>query len=787
MRQYRPGGARLSGFGPCGVGLFGFGRRVATCLVSIVLMIAATPGIAYAYWVSADTTHSAKATAEVLPAGLQPASVTASGRAVTVLFNRVSSSAASGSLLLTSYRIYRYPADAPTGAQPAGSLGCGPTDGLLAGCTDTEVPDGLWVYTDAPTLGNWLGAESARSTSIAVDGSAPVLSITAPAIATNDSTPTVSGLAGTASGDQPAITVRIYAGVTVTGSPLQSRTVTAVNGAWSFVASPLAGNASYTVQASQRDAAGNLGVASSTFVLDTIAPSISLNTPASVLGATPSFSGGAGTVVASTTTSADSAYVSVRIFAGSVVSGNPVQTLTGPRSGASWAASSPGLASGKYTAQASLSDAAGNVSYSSPKTFTVDASAPAVSVTSPVDGGATASLTPTVTGFAGTASGDLSTIAVSVYAGATATGTPLQSANRTASAGSWNLTLAALAPNRQYAVRASQADSYGNIGIASSTFVLDTLAPQVSLAGLPGLTSATPTFTGTAGTVAASATSSADAGTVTVRVYAGSSTGGNLIRTLTANVAGGNYTVPAGALGTGTYTAQASQADGAGNVSLSAASTFTVDGSAPAVSLQSIPAYGTDSTPSFSGTAGTAPGDQAGVSVAIYAGGSATGTPLQVVSSTRTGGSWTVLVFSALPANAQYTVQASQLDAAGNLGLSVARSFTIDTQGPANLAITSPGSGETGLGSRPSITGTAGTASESATTGADDSTVTVRIYRAGGGLDQTLVPAVGAGGAWSVRISNGNRLTAGQSYTVVVSQRDELGNTSTSAPIGFTA
>lgn len=762
-------------------------RRLLSCLAGAVVIVAATPGVSGAYWIATDSTHSARATAAVLPAGVQPKAPASSGRTVTVPFSRALTSAEAGSVVLTSYRINRYDANAGPAAKPVATLTCNTSNGPTAECLDHDVPDGTWKYTDTPLLANWAGLESSRSAGVTVDGTGPVTTISKPGNGSfgHNVTPTISGTAGTRSGDLPLITVRIYAGPSSNGPILQTKTVTAVRGSWTVAASKLAGNATYTITASQDDSAGNTGRSSGTFVLDTTAPLITLNSPGSTLSKMPRLSGSAGNVVASSTSSADSATVCVLIFAGRSTSGSPVQTLVASRTATSWAVTSPGLPAGTYTAQASQSDVAGNVSYSSSSTFTVDASAPVIAIKTPANGSATADVSPTITGTAGIASGDLNSISVQVYADSTTSGKPLQRFLRSASLGGWSVTLAALPPNRQYTVQASQQDSFGNIGLATSTFVIDTVAPLVSLTcPAPGsVSSATPTFSGSAGTVAASATASADSGTVTVRVYpAGSS---EPIQTLTADVRHGRYSVTANALSSGSYTAQASQNDAAGNVSLSSSSTFTVDGTPPAVSLAAISDYLNDPTPHFSGNAGTASGDLAPVTVRIYRGATATGTPLQVIAATRAGKGWSA-VAATLPTAAQYTVQASQLDAAGNVGLTTARTFTIDTSGPANLTITSPQTAETGVGSQPTITGTAGIAIESPTTSADEKTVTVRIYQGttpDGSPVQTLVPAVGAGGVWSVRVNG--RLLCGQSYTVVVSQLDELGNSSTSLPVTF--
>ncbi len=83
----------------------------------------------------------------------------------------------------------------------------------------------------------------------------------------------------------------------------------------------------------------------------------------------------------------------------------------------------------------------------------------------------------------------------------------------------------------------------------------------------------TPALSGTAGIAAG------DSSTVTVRVYSGTGTSGTLAQTRSAtrNGSTGAYSVDATALSPGTYTAQASQPDSAGNNGFSGANTFTID------------------------------------------------------------------------------------------------------------------------------------------------------------------------------------------------------------------
>jgi Bacterial Ig-like domain len=117
-------------------------------------------------------------------------------------------------------------------------------------------------------------APNAASFATAADWVAPAPTLVVPAegALTNDGTPNLSGAAGNAAGDSSTVTVRIYAGSSATGSPVQTLTPTRSGTSWSTTAATLP-SGTYTASASQSDASGNTGTsAPHTFTVDTIAP-----------------------------------------------------------------------------------------------------------------------------------------------------------------------------------------------------------------------------------------------------------------------------------------------------------------------------------------------------------------------------------------------------------------------------------------------------------------------------------------------------------------------------------
>ena len=517
------------------------------------------------------------------------------------------------------------------------------------------------------------------------DFTAPVVTLTQPpsGSATNDDTPTFSGVAGTAAGDSTTVRVAVYAGGAISGTPIQTPTATrSATGAYAVDAASLA-NGTYTARAEQADAAGNVGTsAPTTFTIDRTAPAISLTAPAdgsTTNDSTPTVAGLAGTAAGDSTT------VSVRVYSGSAATGTPVQTLAATRDGAgAFSVDTAELRDGTYTVQAEQSDAAGNVGRSAPRTFVYDdVAAPAVTLVEPADGSTISDSTPAFSGTAGTALEDSTTVTVRIHAGTGTSTAPVQTLTTTrGSGGAYSATAGELADGT-YTARAEQADAAGNVGrSAPATFTLtvdrggDTTPPVVTLTQ-PGDGSttqdATPAFAGTAGTA------SGDATTVTVQLYTGTAASGTPIQTLTATAgAGGAYSVRSAPLAEGTYTAQASQFDAAGNRGVSSANTFSYDDVTPPAITLTSPANGSSSgttSPTFSGTAGTLPGDSSAVTVKVFSGSTATGTPVQTLTATRAAdGAYSVQ--SAALAAGTYTARAEQADSGGNVGLSSANTFT---------------------------------------------------------------------------------------------------------------
>jgi hypothetical protein len=626
--------------------------------LTVMLLMAIGASIGWAAW-SAQSVGAATGRGYQLPAGAVPttsastASVTLNWTQVTLAGSRI------GTLPGGGYLVRRYANGTSTPITPgAGCAGLITGVGATISCTETAVPDGNWQYAVTPAVGSWRGVQSAKSAAIQTDATAPIVTLTSPlnGAATNSATPGLSGTAGVAPGDLATITVKIYNGAGIAGTIAQTLTTTQSGGSWAVSAAALP-QGTYTAQAQQTDTAGNTGTSgANTFIIDTTAPPLPTINSAPV---SPSNSPNA------TFTFSDSeAGVSFLCRVDSL----PFSPCSSPTTFAA-------VTAGAHTFQLRAQDAAGNTTGSASTSWTIDLTAPTVTLSTPANGTLTNQQTPTITGTASTASGDASTVTVSIYNGASVTGSPAQQRTATVTAGAWSTVPSTPLTSGTYTIQAQQTDTAGNTGTSTAnTITIDTTAPIVTLtapANGSATNSQTPALTGTAGTA------TGDSTTVTVRIYSGSGTAGTLLQTLTPTRTGGTWTTVPTTLAQGTYTAQATQTDTAGNIGTSTANTFTIDTTPPTVTLASCPVTGPNGnrvvTPT--GTASTATGDNQTITITIYNGSGTAGTTFQTLTTTATAGAWTATSNKLTHGN-NYTIRAAQTDSAANTGLTTTCTFT---------------------------------------------------------------------------------------------------------------
>ncbi|MGA2319707.1 MAG: Ig-like domain-containing protein [Solirubrobacteraceae bacterium] len=206
-----------------------------------------------------------------------------------------------------------------------------------------------------------------KPASFEVDTKAPTVTLSAPPVWTNNTTPSFSGSAG----DRTTVTVEIHAGATDLGALVATTTATGTGGSWSSapVAHPLA-DGQYTAVAQQKSSVGEyLGESRSfTFNVDTVPPHVTLTYPSSgssTTGESQLVEGSAGTAAG------DLPAVTVQLFSGSAPGGQVIQSVVVDAQAGSWSTTFGALSPGTYTVSAEQSDQAGNLGVGVPSTFVV--------------------------------------------------------------------------------------------------------------------------------------------------------------------------------------------------------------------------------------------------------------------------------------------------------------------------------------------------------------------------------------------------------------------------------
>ena len=400
--------------------------------------------------------------------------------------------------------------------------------GAFAPCSATFTPTALndGAYTFEVRVTDAAGNTGNATRAFTVDTMPPTVTITGgPTGATGDSTPTFTFTTG---GSPTTITCAV-------GGQTSACTT-------SYTPTALA-DGNYTFTVTVTDAAGNTGMASRAFSVDTGAPTVTIT--AGPMGptndSTPTF----------TFTTA----------------GNPTTTTCaiGAQSGPCTTSYTPtALTDGNYTFTVTVTDAAGN-SGQATRAFTVDTVAPTVTITSGPTG-PTNDSTPT---FGFTTGGAPVTVVCTV-------------GTQTASCPSGTYTPTALADG-SYTFTVTVTDAAGNSANAPRAFSVDTVAPTVTITSGPtGPTNDnTPTFGFTTGGAPT---------TVTCTVG-------------TQSVSCPNGTFTASQLADGSYTFTVTVRDAAGNQS-SAPRAFSVDTAGPTIVFTSGPTQTVySSTTTFRSTA----------------------------------------------------------------------------------------------------------------------------------------------------------------------------------------
>ncbi|MBZ4371083.1 Ig-like domain-containing protein [Corallococcus sp. AS-1-6] len=596
-------------------------------------------------------------------------------------------------------------------------------EGTTVLCTATANASGAWsctsstlaqgAHTITATARDAAGNTGPASAAVpfTVDTVAPAAPVVTAPTAGQTLTTQTPVLSGTAEANS---TVTVREGTTV----LCTATANG-SGAWSCTSSTLA-DGSHSITATARDAAGNTGPASTAvpFSVDTTAPAAPVVTAPT-----------AGQQLATSTpviTGTAEANSTVTVREGTTV----LCTTTADSSGA-WSCTSSTLTDGPHTVSVTARDAVGNTSPARTVSFTVDASAPdAPVIATPMNGSVLAA--PPAT-YSGTAEpGSRVTVTVD--------GTPLGTVTTNGS-GEWSITPGPALADGGHTVTAVAQDAAGNNSpVATSTFSVDTTAPDAPVFTAPALnatvTTARPAITGTA-----------DAGSQVTLVIGGTSYG-----PLTVDGTGHWSFTPATDLPQGTLTVTATATDAAGNVSDASQLTFTVDSVPPDTVITSRPPVASNS-PSATFTFQGTDADVAGFVCTLDATSVACASPY-----TATGLD-----------EGPHTFTVAAVDTAGNLDPTPASStWTVDLTPPDAPIVLQPTSGEVLTSASPVITGTA-----------EPGSTVYLVLDNGAPLGPVLVNAQGE---WSYPVQ---ATLADGSHTLSATSTDAAGNTSPPVSLTF--
>ncbi|MER0043315.1 Ig-like domain-containing protein [Pseudomonas sp. MGal98] len=584
---------------------------------------------------------------------------------------------------------------------------------VAGGTYSANVPAGLveGPYSVDASVTDAAGNTGSATDSGAIDTTAPVITVDAPAI-TNDTSPTISGTTDAPVGSTVTLTITQGTNVITVTTPVLA------GGTYSTDIPAGLVEGSYSVNATVTDAAGNTGSATDSGAIDTTAPAITIDAPAITNDTTPTITGTTDAPVGSTVTL-------------TITQGTTVLTTTAiVVAGGTYSADVPaGLVEGSYSADAKVTDAAGNTG-SATDSGAIDTTAPAITVDAPA---ITNDTTPTITGTTDAPVGSTVTLTITQGTNVITVTTPVLAG------GTYTVDVPQALAEGPYTVGAQITDPAGNTGSATDSGAIDTTAPAITV-DAPAITNdTTPTITGT--------TDAPVGSTVTLTI-----TQGTTVLTTTATVlAGGTYStnVPAGLI-EGSYSVNATVTDAAGNTG-SATDSGAIDTTAPAITVDA-PAITNDTTPSITGTTDAPVGST--VTLTITQGTNV----ITVTTPVLAGGTYTVDIPQALT-EGPYTVGAQITDAAGNTG-SATDSGAIDTTAPA-ITVDAPAITND---STPTITGT--------TDAPVGSTVTLTITQGTTVLTTTAIVVVG--GTYSADVPAG---LAEGSYSVNATVTDAAGNT----------
>lgn len=531
------------------------------------------------------------ATLSVVVGGTVPFSISSMGPSGTTRANTLVGSAPSGDRISCS--------------TPVLALGTATSSGGTWSRSLAGVSDGVVTITCVDGL-------TSSSVSFVIDRTPPALSLTGPTGTT--ASRFISVTATNEAGDEPDATISYFAGSSATGTPTTTTEQVITGGTQDIPLPNGLADGVWTVAIQRVDAAGNSTTATETFVLDATIPHLSVQLP--------TFARGPLTIAGTASTGPYDLVPTVSLDGGQAVSVTETAggIFTYPTS----------VTSGTHVVTVSQSNQAGLVT-STTQSITVEATGPTLTFTT-ASGLANVQIGGAVTGNDG---GNVELMAMAP-GGAVEASTVLVPAPD--GSWSWSPTLS----QGPVTIVASSADAAGLLTTASTSFVVDTTPPSLTLSATPAEAAAS--------SVTIGGTSSNDAWRPSaLAIVATPASGGAAVDASSTVASDGTWQANV-TLSDGTWTLTVTRPD-PGGVAV-ASTTLVVDAHPPSLTM---------STPSGTvnkvcGTAGTATLDTAHVTVAFTANGNVTN-----VAATPVNGSFC----ASPPSDGTWHVVATQNDAGG--------------------------------------------------------------------------------------------------------------------------
>ncbi|VEL96022.1 Ig-like protein group 3 [Alteromonas sp. 76-1] len=599
-------------------------------------------------------------------------------------------------------------------------------DGSFTADVPAGLPEGDYSVTATATDGAGNSA-SVTENGGNIDTTAPSITIDAQGLG-NDATPSISGTTDLNAGDTVSISVTDNAGNT------QTFTATVLNdGTYSADVPADLAEGSFSATVTATDDAGNSATAiDNSGVIDTAAPTITLDAQGLTNDATPTISG------TTDLSAGNTVNISVTDSLGNTQTFTAIVQVNG-----SFSADVPvDLAQGDYTAEVTATDDAGNQNTAIDNNGIIDTTPPVINL-DPVASGNDA--TPILSGTTDLPEGATITLVV------TDAGGNVQNLTATVNAdGSFSVEVPSALVDGDYDVTASANDAAGNSTTVTDSGNVNTSAPDITLDALGQTNDATPLISGTTNAPVGAVV------TLTVTDSAGA------VQTFTTTVQGdGTFSasVPSN-LAEGSYTVVAEVDDSAGNTGSDSETGGVIDTTSPTIDVTEL-GIGNDATPTISGTTDQPVGSTVSITVTDDAGN------VQTLSATvQSDDSFSVEVPATL-AEGNYTVQATVVDEAGNTA-SDAETGVIDTISPV-ITLDDPG---TISDSTPTISGTVDLP--------QGATVQITVIDSAGNT-QVFSALVAAGGVFSADVP---AAMAEGNFTVSVTATDTAGNSTTDNEAG---